>query len=96
MGNEKSALNGLKIDEKPVEITDFWTHYMACVNGYNAQRISVFVSEPSLHYNANFGNPSPLEKAAKVNIDSLITLHIVECHMCMYQSSLIFFLVILF
>ncbi|XP_033353588.1 protein-associating with the carboxyl-terminal domain of ezrin isoform X3 [Bombus vosnesenskii] len=65
MGNEKSALNGLKIDEKPVEITDFWTHYMACVNGYNAQRISVFVSEPSLHYNANFGNPSPLEKAAK-------------------------------
>ncbi|XP_050578151.1 protein-associating with the carboxyl-terminal domain of ezrin isoform X4 [Bombus affinis] len=65
MGNEKSALNGLKIDEKPVEITDFWTHYMACVNSYNAERISVFVSEPSLHYNANFGNPSPLEKAAK-------------------------------
>ncbi|KAK9296864.1 hypothetical protein QLX08_009261 [Tetragonisca angustula] len=65
MGNEKSALSGLKIDDKPVEITDFWSHYMACVNGYNTQRISVFVSEPSLHYNANFGNPSPLEKCTK-------------------------------
>ncbi|XP_006611947.1 uncharacterized protein LOC102672145 isoform X3 [Apis dorsata] len=65
MGNEKSALNGLKIDEQPVEITDFWIHYMAYMNGHNIQNISVFISEPSLHYNANFGNPSPLEKAAK-------------------------------
>lgn len=76
MGNEKSALNGLKIDEQPVEITDFWIHYMAYMNGYNIQNISVFISEPSLHYNANFGNPSPLEKAAKVNVNILITLHI--------------------
>ncbi|XP_017757306.1 PREDICTED: protein-associating with the carboxyl-terminal domain of ezrin isoform X1 [Eufriesea mexicana] len=65
MGNEKSAPSGLKIDEKPIEITDFWAHYMACVNGHNVQRISVFISEPSLHYSANFGNASPLEKAAK-------------------------------
>ncbi|XP_043791159.1 protein-associating with the carboxyl-terminal domain of ezrin [Apis laboriosa] len=65
MGNEKSALNGLKINEQPVEITDFWIHYMAYMNGHNIQNISVFISEPSLHYNANFGNPSPLEKAAK-------------------------------
>ncbi|KOC65908.1 Protein-associating with the carboxyl-terminal domain of ezrin [Habropoda laboriosa] len=65
MGNEKSALSGLQIDEKAVEITDFWVHYMARVNGHNAQTVSVFVSEPSLHYSANFGNPSPLEKATK-------------------------------
>ncbi|CAK9821694.1 Protein-associating with the carboxyl-terminal domain of ezrin [Anthophora retusa] len=65
MGNKKSALSGLQIDEKPVEITDFWVHYMARVNGYNAQTVSVFVSEPSLHYSASFGNPSPLEKATK-------------------------------
>ncbi|XP_076233341.1 protein-associating with the carboxyl-terminal domain of ezrin isoform X2 [Calliopsis andreniformis] len=65
MGNEKSALHGLQVDEKPVEITDFWVHYTAHVNGYGAQKVSLFISEPSLHYNANFGNPSPLEKAAK-------------------------------
>ncbi|XP_076183128.1 protein-associating with the carboxyl-terminal domain of ezrin isoform X2 [Ptiloglossa arizonensis] len=65
MGNEISALNGLEIDEKSVEVTDFWVHYTAHVNGYGAQRVSLFISEPSLHYSANFGNPSPLEKAAK-------------------------------
>lgn len=75
MGNEKSALNGLEIDEKSVEVTDFWVHYTARVNGYGAQRVSLFVSEPSLHYSANFGNPSPLEKAAKVNVNLFITLH---------------------
>lgn len=71
MGNEKSALSGLEIDEKPVEITDFWVHYMANVSGHNAQAaqaVSLFVSEPALHYSANFGTPSPLERAAKVNI----------------------------
>lgn len=91
MGNEKSALSGLKIDDKPVEITDFWSHYMACVNGYNTQRISVFVSEPSLHYNANFGNPSPLEKCTKVNL--LIILYIVEsCEYMCHSIGLDFFL----
>ncbi|XP_029049854.1 protein-associating with the carboxyl-terminal domain of ezrin isoform X1 [Osmia bicornis bicornis] len=65
MGNEKSAPSGLEIDEKSVEITDFWIHYTAHINDYNAEKVSVFISEPSLHYNANFGNPSPLEKAAK-------------------------------
>lgn len=71
MGNEKSALKGLEIEEKSVEITDFWVHYTARVHGYGARRVSLFISEPSLHYTANFGNPSPLEKAAKVNLNSL-------------------------
>lgn len=65
MGNERSAFSGLEIEEKPVQITDFWTHYSARVNGHNVETISVFLSEPSLHYSANFGNPSPLQKAAK-------------------------------
>ncbi|XP_054008151.1 protein-associating with the carboxyl-terminal domain of ezrin [Hylaeus anthracinus] len=65
MGNEISALKGLEIEEKSVEVTDFWVHYTASVNGYGAQKVSLFISEPSLHYSANFGNPSPLEKAAK-------------------------------
>ncbi|CAL7948094.1 unnamed protein product [Xylocopa violacea] len=67
MGNEKSALSGLEIDEKPIEVTDFWAHHTAHVSGHSTQTISVYVSEPSLHYTANFGNPSPLEKAAKGN-----------------------------
>nr|XP_012152207.1 PREDICTED: protein-associating with the carboxyl-terminal domain of ezrin isoform X3 [Megachile rotundata] len=65
MGNERSAPRGLEIDEKSVEITDFWVHYTAHMNDYNTDKVSVFISEPSLHYNASFGNPSPLEKAAK-------------------------------
>lgn len=65
MGNEKSALNGLEIDDKSVEITDFWIHYTARVKGYNPRKVSIFISEPSLHYGASFGKPSPLEKAAK-------------------------------
>ncbi|XP_031844176.1 protein-associating with the carboxyl-terminal domain of ezrin isoform X2 [Nomia melanderi] len=65
MGNEISALNGLEIEEKSVEITDFWTHYTARSKEHGTQVVSLFVSEPSLHYSGNFGNPSPLEKAAK-------------------------------
>ncbi|XP_015595232.1 protein-associating with the carboxyl-terminal domain of ezrin [Cephus cinctus] len=65
MGNEKSALGGLEIDEKAVEITDFWLHHSASVNGSTPQQLSVFISEPSLHSTASFGNPSPLERTAK-------------------------------
>lgn len=65
MGNEKSALGGLQIDEKAIEITDFWLHHSASLNGPSPQTISVFVSEPSLHSGANFGKPSPLERTAK-------------------------------
>ncbi|KZC07828.1 Protein-associating with the carboxyl-terminal domain of ezrin, partial [Dufourea novaeangliae] len=65
MGNEISARNGLEIDEKSVEITDFWVHYTARVNDHGIRTVSLFVSEPSLHYSPNFGNPSPLEKASK-------------------------------
>lgn len=66
MGNKESALSGLEIDSKAVEITDFWTHHSSSVQGSNPQNLSVFISEPSLHSDASFGKPSPLEKAAKV------------------------------
>ncbi|XP_030036748.1 protein-associating with the carboxyl-terminal domain of ezrin [Manduca sexta] len=32
MGNESSQLSGLEIEEKAVEITDFWCHYQAKIN----------------------------------------------------------------
>ncbi|OXU31340.1 hypothetical protein TSAR_012685 [Trichomalopsis sarcophagae] len=65
MGNEKSSLSGLEIDDKAVEITDFWTHHSSNIHGSNPQNLSVFISEPSLHSDCSFGKPSPLEKAAK-------------------------------
>lgn len=69
MGNELSgkAPSGLEIDEKAIEITDFWIHHRANIRGSNIQNLSVFISEPSLHSSASFGGPSPLEKAAKVS-----------------------------
>lgn len=66
MGNEKSALSGLDIDEKAIEITDFWLLHNASLSGTNPQNLSIFISEPSLHSTANFGKPSPLERTAKV------------------------------
>lgn len=65
MGAGQSALKGLEIEEKAVEITDFWTHHSANIEGTNPVRLSVFISEPSLHSTASFGKPTPLEKNAK-------------------------------
>lgn len=65
MGNERSVLRGLEIEEKAVEVTDYWMHYDASVHDTNIQRLSVFISEPSLHFTGTFGRPPPLERAAK-------------------------------
>lgn len=67
MGNEKSVINGLKIDEEPLEMTDFWIHYSATINHSNLQNLSLFISDPSLHCAPSFGKPSPLERATKVS-----------------------------
>lgn len=67
MGNEKSALRGLEIEDKAVEVTDYWMHYDASIRDANLQKLSIFISEPSLHFTATFGRPSPLERAAKVD-----------------------------
>ncbi|KAF9416717.1 hypothetical protein HW555_006030 [Spodoptera exigua] len=32
MGNESSQLSGLEIEEKAIEVTDFWCHYQATIN----------------------------------------------------------------
>lgn len=86
MGNEKSALSGLEIDEKAIEVTDFWLHHSASTSGANSQCLSVFISEPSLHSSANFGKPSPLERTAKVTI----------CHFFILKKLLSFFITGLF
>ncbi|XP_072748358.1 protein-associating with the carboxyl-terminal domain of ezrin [Anoplolepis gracilipes] len=65
MGNEKSVLRGLEIEDKAVEVTDYWMHYDASIHDSNLQKLSIFISEPSLHFTATFRRPSPLERAAK-------------------------------
>ncbi|XP_012533635.1 protein-associating with the carboxyl-terminal domain of ezrin [Monomorium pharaonis] len=66
MGNERSALRGLEIEDKAVEVTDYWMHHDASVHDSSPEkRLSLFISEPSLHFTATFGRPSPLERAAK-------------------------------
>lgn len=81
MGNERSALSGLEIGEKAIEITDFWLQHSASLHGSNPQNLSVFVSEPSLHSTASFGKPSPLERAAKVRYFLFVDdSSSIECH----------------
>lgn len=75
MGNEKSALNGLEIDDKAIEITDFWLHHTGNLSGANPQNLSIFISEPSLHSTANFGKPSPLERTAKVGFYLILIIY---------------------
>lgn len=75
MGNEKSILRGLEIGDKAIEVTDYWMHYDANVEDSGLQRLSIFISEPSLHFTAAFGRPSPLERAAKVYL-SLFHSHL--------------------
>jgi len=68
MGNEKSTLRGLEIEDKAIEVTDYWMHYDASIDDSSLQKLSIFISEPSLQFTAAFGRPSPLERAAKVHL----------------------------
>lgn len=63
MGNEQSNLSGLELDEKAVEVTDFWTHHSATINLGNS--VSVFIGEP-LVSGSLWLSQTPLEKATKV------------------------------
>ena len=87
MGTGQSALKGLEIEEKAVEITDFWTHHSANISGSNPQNLSVFISEPSLHSTAIFGKPSPLEKNAKVYCFSTYSYFLTQAFILLIGSS---------
>lgn len=65
MGNEQSQLSGLEVEEKAVEVTDFWSHHSASVNAGNVSNLSVFVGEPLVGGSLWLSN-TPLEKAGKV------------------------------
>lgn len=69
MGNEQSQteISDLEIDEKAVEVTDFWIHYSAKVASGNIRNLSVFIGEP-LFGGSLWINQTPLEKNSKVGI----------------------------
>lgn len=73
MGNESSHLNGLEIEEKATEITDFWTHYQATFSDscrYFSLKgdgsVSIFKGEAVL--GPLWATSTPLEKCSNVGI----------------------------
>lgn len=66
MGNEQSQIPGLEVEQKAVEVTDFWTHHTATVNSGNVTNLSVFIGEP-LVGGSLWISQTPLEKASKVS-----------------------------
>lgn len=66
MGNESSKLTGLEIEEKAVEVTDFWTHNSALLDNDNNTSLSVFIGE-SFVEGPLWTIHTPLEKMAKVS-----------------------------
>lgn len=67
MGNESSQLRDLEIEEKAVEVTDFWTHSTASLYNDNVTSLSVFIGE-SFVDGPLWSALTPLEKMAKVNV----------------------------
>lgn len=65
MGNDQSQLSGLELENKAVEVTDFWTHHSATVNLGNITNLSVFIGEPLLS-GSLWVSQTPLEKSSKV------------------------------
>lgn len=64
MGNERSHLSGLEIDEKVIEVTDGWTLHSGTVCAGSNPKVSLFMSEVL----GSGGNTVILERAAKVRI----------------------------
>lgn len=65
MGNDQSQMAGLEINEKAIEVTDFYAHYTATLDSNNITTTSVFVGEPIVG-NSLWLIQTPLEKLCKV------------------------------
>ncbi|XP_017771213.1 PREDICTED: protein-associating with the carboxyl-terminal domain of ezrin [Nicrophorus vespilloides] len=62
MGNDQSRMAGMQVEEKAVEVTDFWSHHRATFN--TDSTVSVFIGEPLIGGSLWISN-TPLEKASK-------------------------------
>lgn len=72
MGNDTSQLNGLEIEEKAIDVTDFWSHYQATIKDscrYFSLKcdgsVSVFKGQAAL--GPLWAVSSPLEKFSNVS-----------------------------
>ncbi|CAH0552708.1 unnamed protein product [Brassicogethes aeneus] len=64
MGNEQSQLAGLDIEEKAVEVSDFWSQHSAIIcNSESTTSLTVFTGE--LLVSSKWSNQTPLEKNSK-------------------------------
>lgn len=65
MGNETSQLAGLEIEEKAVEVTEFWSHNSATLYNETITSLSVFIGD-SFVEGSLWSTLTPLEKLTKV------------------------------
>lgn len=66
MGNDHSHLSGIEIEEKSIELSDFWSQHSATViNSGNITHLSVFIAELFIN-GPLWVNQTPLEKNTKV------------------------------
>ncbi|GJQ72593.1 hypothetical protein Trydic_g1258 [Trypoxylus dichotomus] len=64
MGNDQSQFSGIDVQEKAVEITDFWSHHSANINFGNFSSLSVFIGEPVVD-GSLWSKQTPLERSCK-------------------------------
>ncbi|RZB58829.1 protein-associating with the carboxyl-terminal domain of ezrin [Asbolus verrucosus] len=65
MGNEQSHLGGIEIEEKSVEVSDFWTHHSANItNSETTTNLSVLIGELFVD-GPLWKTHTPLEKTSK-------------------------------
>ncbi|KRT83713.1 hypothetical protein AMK59_3820, partial [Oryctes borbonicus] len=64
MGNGQSQFSGIDVQEKAVEITDFWSHHSATINFGNFSSLSVFIGEPVVN-GSLWSKQTPLERSCK-------------------------------
>lgn len=66
MGNERSQLSGIEIEEKSTEVSDYWSLHLATLNGSeNVTNLSVFIEEKFVR-NQFWISQTPLQKNVKV------------------------------
>lgn len=66
MGNEQSHVSGIEIEEKAIEVSDFWSQHSATINNSgNLTNLTVFISD-LLVSGPLWTTYTPLEKTSKV------------------------------
>lgn len=94
MGNESSQLSGLEIEEKAIEVTDFWCHYQATINDscrYFSLKgdgsVSVFKGEAAV--GPLWSISTPLEKFSNVCNHRVLYIYVYDLTL-VYKSSMFF------